>query len=477
MSPGRLSALALAIATLLLILGIGRRIPLSQADAIAPPAGLFGDGRADDTAALQRMLDGGGAIRLGRGIYRITRPLTIDLDRVGVTSITGDGVARIVMAGPGPALRFIGTHFKSAAPAHFEPRVFLNQRMPMVDGLEIVGEHPESVGIEAAGTMQLTISRTRMSGLLHGIHLIKNNRNILIADCHIYHNRGIGVFYDNVDLHQSNIVGSHISYNNGGGIVTRGGAVRNVHIGTCDIEANQDADGPPTANVLIDCTGGSAAEVAITGCTIQHGSVAAGSANIRVIGQGVMAGKNAAPTQEGHVTIGDNVLSDVKTNIELQHCRGVTITGNTFWMGFEQHLLVQDSSNIVVGPNNMDRNPRYAHSKAETATGAVVFRRTNDSTVTGLHVNGAWHAPAAVSFEDCARLNINGLTILDSDNTNLLLQNVSHSRVSNCLIRDDRPDAKSLTLKVAGGTGNLLAGNLLGRPAEVDPAALLSSQR
>ena len=28
-------------------------------------------------------------------------------------------------------------------------------------------------------------------------------------------------------------------------------------------------------------------------------------------------------------------------------------------------------------------------------TGAVVFRRTNDSTISGLHINGTWHAPAA----------------------------------------------------------------------------------
>ncbi|MGH7959651.1 MAG: hypothetical protein ACREH8_21935 [Opitutaceae bacterium] len=36
-----------------------------------------------------------------------------------------------------------------------------------------------------------------------------------------------------------------------------------------------------------------------------------------------------------------------------------TFTGNTFWMGFAHDLLVEDSSNVVVGPNNLDRNPRY----------------------------------------------------------------------------------------------------------------------
>jgi hypothetical protein len=422
---------------------------------------------AADGPALQRLIDGGGAVRLERRTYRIANTLTIDLDKSGFTSISGNGVARIVMAGPGPALRFVGTHMKSAAPADFEPRVWERQRMPLVDGVEIIGDHPESVGIEAVGTMQLTITRTRLQGLLHGIHLVKNNRNIVISDCHIYDNRGIGVFYDDVNLHQSNVVGCHISYNKQGGIVTRGGMVRNLQIGTCDIEANQDPKGPPAANILLDSTGGSTGEVAIVGCTVQHGDAAPNSANIRILGKGVT--ERQTDTEEGHVTIGENVLSDVRVNIELKHARGVTITGNTFWMGYDYNLLVEDSSNIVVGPNNMDRNPRYAHSKAETSTGAVLFRRTRDSTITGLHVNGNWHAPAAVGFEDCSRLNITGLTVLDSDNVNLLLKDVSHSLVSGCLIRDDRKDAKSTSLKVTGGGGNLIRDNLFGRPPETDP--------
>ncbi|MCV4698476.1 hypothetical protein OFB92_35730, partial [Escherichia coli] len=79
-----------------------------------------------------------------------------------------------------------------------------------------------------------------------------------------------GIFYDDVSLHQSNIVGTHVSYCKGGGVVLRGGDVRNVHIGTSDLEANHDPKGAPTANVLIDCSTSynGTAEVAITGCTL-----------------------------------------------------------------------------------------------------------------------------------------------------------------------------------------------------------------
>ena len=51
-------------------------------------------------------------------------------------------------------------------------------------------------------------------------------------------------------------------------------------------EGNQADAAPPAANVTLDSRGGSVAEVAITGCTLQHGSKAAASANIHIIGPG-----------------------------------------------------------------------------------------------------------------------------------------------------------------------------------------------
>ena len=218
--------------------------------------GAVGDGKADDSAAIQRAVDSKiGVVRLPKGVYRVTKPITIDLDKVGYTSILGDGVARIVMAGPGPALKFVGAHFKSADPKGFSNNVWKRQRMPLVDGIAIEGAHPKSVGVEAVGTMQLTLTRVHVRGALHAVHMTGNNRNAIFSDCHFYNNRGIGLFYDNVNLHQSNVTGCHISYNGGGGIVSRGGNVRNLHITGCDIESNMSPDSPPTANVLIDCSG------------------------------------------------------------------------------------------------------------------------------------------------------------------------------------------------------------------------------
>lgn len=433
----------------------------AQADGDVRRFGAVGDGKADDTAAIQKAVDSGaGAIQFPKGTYRITRPIAIDLDKVGYTSIRGDGVARVVMAGTGPAFRFVGTHFKSADPEGFENNVWGRQRMPLVDGLGIAGAHPEAVGIEAVGTMELTITRTHVRGALHGIRLVGNNRNIIISDCHLYENRGVGIYYDAVNLHQSNIVGCHISYNHGGGIVSRAGNVRNIHISGCDIESNMSPETTPTANVLIDCTGSpyGTGEVAITGCTIQHNNPSSGSANIRIIGRSEPRG-DLKLVREGNVAITGNVLSDVKVNIHLKDCRGVAITGNTIWKGYEHNLLIEDCSDVVVGANMFDRNPRYNYGNSLESLNALVIRNSADCTIAGLHINNVWRAPAALLIENCRRINVTDCTILDCDNVGLLLKNVRDSRVSGCLIRDDRPDATSLPFKTIGGSGNTITNN------------------
>jgi len=443
--------------------------------------GAIGDGRADDTAAVQKAIDAGeGGVVFPKGIYRLTKTIRIELDRVGFTSLVGDGTAKVVMAGAGPAFHFVGTHGGTADPGSVKPNVWEKQRTPVVRGLEITGDHSEADGIELTGTMQATIAEVVIHGLRHAIHLTERNRNLLISACHFYHNRGIGVFYDRVNLHQSNIVGTHISYCAGGGIVMRGGEVRNVHIGTCDIESNMLPDAPATANILIDSTEGSTDEVAITGCTIQHNSKSPGSANIRVIGKGITSGKNATETQEGHITITGNVFSDVMVNIHLQHARGVTITGNTFWEGFEHDLLVEDSQAIVVGPNDFDRNPRYVvNGNWAKDHNGLVFRRSADCKLSGFLVKGVWRKDAAVLLEKCDRFTVSDLSILDCDGIGLLLKDCTRTRVSACVVGDDRPEKKAtLSLRVEGGSGNWITGSVFTNGIDAAPGtALLEGNR
>lgn len=414
------------------------------------PIGV-GDGVTDDTSAIQDAVNRSvGVILLSKGTYRITRPIVVDLDKVSRTSLSGNGVARVVMDGPGPAFRFIGTHEGTASPSTFERETWDRQSSPMVDGLEIVGNHPESSGIEATGTMQLTLTRVVIREARHGVHLHTRNRNVTLSECHIYNNSGIGVYLDRLNLHQINIANCHISYNDGGGVVSTKSQIRNLQIGTCDIEGNMGGPGSkPTANVLLDSTDSSIGEVTIVGCTIQHSHDAPNSANIRFNGN-----SDVRPFTEerrhGNLTIADNVLSDVQCNIEVIDARAVTITGNTMWKGYANNMVVKRCKNVVVSGNVFDRNPRYHYGDGAQANLGIIFTDCEDSTLANNHLFGLVHGDAAIVLRNCKRFNVDGCTILDYGKCGLLLDNVSHSRVSDCLIRDDRPDADGQSIRMIG---------------------------
>ncbi|MFO0825692.1 MAG: right-handed parallel beta-helix repeat-containing protein [Gemmataceae bacterium] len=471
-------SLRVALPLVVLVLGVVGTLALTARTEQAPPTaklpsgnirdhGAKGDGTADDTAAIQGTVDASpGLVLIPPGTYRITKPIVIDLTKTGFTTIRGDG-ARVVMAGEGPAFRFTGTHGGTADPKTVKDAVWAKERMPSVEGVEIVGEHDNADGIEATGTMQLTVTRVLVRKCRHGVHLTQRNRNVLIADCHIYENRGIGIFMDAVNLHQINVTGCHVSYCDDGGIVCKAGEVRNLQITGCDIESNQGEKRPPTANILVDSTGGSNAEVAITSNTIQHNHKAPGGANIRIKGPSARDIKGTDEKRDGHVTISGNVISDVMVNIHLQHARGVVITGNTCWTAYEWNLLAENSAAITVGPNNFDRNPRYAGEEKPDTTNAIKFSDCSDCTLSGFTLSRTRAADAGLILERCNRFNVTGLTILDCDGAGLLLKDVTNSRVSGCLIRDDRPDATSISLRTRDGRDNMIVENYLGRPHDI----------
>ncbi|CAN5173200.1 hypothetical protein BH23VER1_BH23VER1_36100 [soil metagenome] len=94
------------------------------------------------------------------------------------------------------------------------------------------------------------------------------NRNVIISHCHIYHNSGVGIYLEGLNLHQISVVGSHISYNRLGGIrierlgnLLRGGAVdacgslllqAELPAGRLDVVAFFAAEGGGDAGVLKD---------------------------------------------------------------------------------------------------------------------------------------------------------------------------------------------------------------------------------
>ena len=119
--------------------------------------GATGDGTTDDTEAIRHAIsDGDGALHFPPGSYRITRPLEINLAESGPVGIDGtSGTARVLMTGPGPAFRLIGTHGGTGDPSSVRGNVYPNQRLPTIKNIEIEGAHPEADGIQMIQTMHV----------------------------------------------------------------------------------------------------------------------------------------------------------------------------------------------------------------------------------------------------------------------------------------------------------------------------------
>jgi hypothetical protein len=375
------------------------------------------------------LVTGKGRLVIPAGVHEFKAPLVVDLAVLGAVSIRADGPVTIRMAGPGPAIRFVGTHEGTADPKSFKEETW-KQRMPLLEGIEIVGAHPEADGVELAGTMQAILSRLSVRRARHGIRLVKRNRNVIISDCHLYENSGIGLYLDEVNLHQINVANSHLSYNRQGGIVVRNGQVRNLHLTGCDLEANMPLDDTPTktANVLIDQSAAgvnsSIAEVAITGCTIQHSAHygaskrAPGGANIRILGH--------AGHQPNMITMTGNVLSDTTTHIHLNQVMDVTLTGNTFFTTAPTDLLIEKSKRVNVSGN-------VFHPREAGAVGGIVLRESTHCLLLGLTIHKFSGKEASILLERCFASRVAQCLISES-RQGVKLVDCAYCVVSDCTI-------------------------------------------
>jgi parallel beta-helix repeat protein len=444
--------------------------------------GAKGDGVADDTEALQHTLDSGdGVLRLNKGTYRITRPLVLDLTKTGFGAVRGEsGTSRIVMAGAGPAIRVIGNHQGTASPSSVQPHIWDKERFPTITGIEIVGEHPDSVGIELRKTMKCVISQVLVRRCRIGVHLVERNRDFLLTDSHLYDNHEFGLFFDRCNLHQIIVHGCHISWNKIAGIKSLGGDVHNLQIVGNDIEYNNATAGgaskpadltdhPGGSEIWFDATDGVISEVTISGNTIQA-TVQTGGANIRIVGTDVERPQRAdAPkTQKvdtAHlVNITGNVLGSQWRAVELRNASRVTITGNSIYDSADLSVFAARSAGIVVSGNTFV----WRGNDSEPPKDGLRFEDCDNVLLSGLATQrfcaGSAERGAAVTFVRCNDCGVSDCQILDPLHRGLELEDCVRCRVANNTILDRREQpAMRHAIRVLGKSrDNLITNNILG---------------
>lgn len=473
--------------------------------------GAVGDGIADDAAALQHTIDSGdGVLRLNKGTYRITKPLVLDLTKTGFGAVRGEGgTSRIVMAGAGPAIRIIGDHQGTASPSSVQPHTWDNERFPTITGVEIVGEHPDSVGIELRKTMKCVISQVLIRRCRIGVHLVERNRDFLLSDSHLYDNHEIGLFFDRCNLHQIIVHGCHISWNKFAGIKSLGGDVHNLQIVGNDIEYNNTTAGgasgsvgrpvttrpatttrpetggltpprspgtethPGGSEIWFDATDGVISEVTISGNTIQA-TVQTGGANIRIIGAEVERPQRAdAPkslkVDTAHLfNITGNVLGSQWRAVELRNASRVTITGNSIYDSADLSVFAARSAGIVVSGNTF----AWRGHDSEPPKDGLRFEDCDNVLLSGLATQrfcaGSAERGAAVTFVRCSDCGVSDCQILDPLHRGLELEDCVRCRVANNTIVDRRasPSMKHAIRVLGQSRDNLITGNILGGATE-----------
>lgn len=340
----------------------------------APLTGVkeFADGQRPATAALQRLIDASdGLVELPSGTFLLDAPLRVDLAAHGYRSIRGaDGATRLVVNCAGPALQIIGDHQGTAQPDSVQEHTWEKERFPGISGIEILGKHEQADGIELFCTMKCTIRNVLVRRCRYGIHLVERNRNVIIADSHVYDCSDTGIFLDNCNLHQVNILGSHISYNKRAGIRQSDGDVHNVQISGNDIEYNSGS-AESSGEIVLEAAKGFISEYSITGNTIQAQPVNAG-ANIFVSGP-----TEDAPYPARTMTISGNIIGDRDKNIVLCRANRVTISGNTIYGGKTLSLHFQDCGRVVLDGNNVGTRPS-THGADRTYADGVQLENCTD---------------------------------------------------------------------------------------------------
>lgn len=425
--------------------------------------GATGDGKTDDTEAIQHTLaDGDGVLHFPPGMYRITKPIEIKLAEYGPLGIDGTGgTAKIVMAGKGPAFRLIGTHGGTGDPGSRKGNVATHQRLPTIRNIEVEGAHAEADGFELIETMQSVFEGVMVTRCRHGIHLIQRNRNVLISHCHIYFNTGVGIYLDGVNLHQINIASCHISYNRLGGIRLDRSEVRNLQITGNDIEYNNHrqhkTEPEPTAEIYIDTTaeGASVNEVTIASNTIQATGSPEG-ANIRI------KEKPDESRPPGLFAISGNIIGSQENNVHLTGCYGIALSGNTIYSCNQRNLLIEDSRLINVSGNTFRRHtPKYG-------TG-VRFTKSSDITFTGCGIHdetetGQPNLTALLELEKCERINISGSQFLNGT-IGVAGTDCNHVTLTGNTLHDTReqPIARHAIRFTGKSKGNTAAHNSFGK--------------
>lgn len=296
--------------------------------------------------------------------------------------------------------------------------------------------------------MQPTLSHILVRRVRHAIHITGRARNLLIDHCHLYHNTGIGVFLDHVNLHQAIITGSHISYCRQSGVRIAG-----VRFETCRSLAMTSNT---TTTVPSMCLEPMPSQLRRSTSMSRMGAFEREQSHRtrfkRPIAQAEPTFDSSAQvTREtiapGMWTICGNLIGSQAINIHLTSTLGMSLSGNYLYSGHRRNIVVERSRSISLGTTTIGHNSDYGNKELSTG---IRFEDCEDCAINGLVVQDALagqttvadaipsNKEALVEIIRCRRMTLCGSQILEGTPVGILVEDSHDTVISGCMVLDQR---------------------------------------
>ncbi|MGE6487453.1 hypothetical protein [Paenisporosarcina sp. NPDC076898] len=357
--------------------------------------GAVGDGRTDDTKALQEAARQHGIISLESGkTYLISS--TIELNPAIAKGIQGNN-AKILLDADLPAFHLKGN--KTDGGARPTENVGLEDEFSFViDSLHVFSRDHRGTALILDGSFGVIVTKSHFYNLKKGIELINKNRNVIISENHLWNLAEYGIHYNNANVHQSILTNNHISYAEIA-LFFENGDVHNTQIMGNDIEVGylKNNDTRSAIQVVCDKPKTQFSQSQIVGNSIEdHFLAKEGIINFysKTFGPS-SADSNLAP-YVGMIEIMGNELSGSSKALVLENINDITINSNTFKLISEVFISIftggegiNMSGNIFSGREGKNYGGKILHVEGAKAgiNSTLRFLNFNNNTSYNLTEN------------------------------------------------------------------------------------------
>lgn len=298
---------------------------------------IIGDGIADDSDALQYLVNNNREVRINDGLtIRVTKAIMIDPDKIklfdgGNSEFIMDGYDRIIFWIKGSLETGM-----SANPNTLTEQIIYSESGFIIQNCKCRSSNPDiACAVCLDSCMNVIVQNMYINNMKRGIRIQNTCRNISILSNNIYMIKEVGIhLMSSSNLHQINVCNNHISYCHCCIFIENPEALANLQCTGNDIEVSLYPDSYELNHTCVlitsdDAKTGMIGEIVFSGNTIQGHSY--GDYIIEIYG-----GTNRKVRQ---MTISNNAINNMKlSNIILRKCIMTAISGNAFSNDQQSHV-------------------------------------------------------------------------------------------------------------------------------------------